>query len=479
MKKHCIFRKLFIVTVFSVLILVSTFADSNPYKITQQDLIYFALTDRFYDGDPSNDQNVHKKDLSAYHGGDFQGIIDKLDYIKSLGFTAIWISPVVANQVRGYHGYWPTDFYKTNEHFGSMDKLKELVATAHTKGIKIIVDLVVNHVGPMHPWCNDPQYANWFHHHGAIMNWDDQKEVEEGTTSNLPDLDQSNPEVKKYLIDMAKWWIEQVGFDGYRLDTVRHVSKDFWKEFVAEIKKEYPDFYFIGEVLDGRTTFVADYQKAGLDGLFDYPLYYMLNDVFKDDQPASRLIKMIQESHKCYTNPYLMGTILDTLDVPRFLDQINDMPEQRLKQGLAFMMTYTGIPVMYYGTEIGLSGGADPENRRDMNWSIKSPLTDYVRKLSVIRKTNKALTYGNFQVIKFGDDFLCYMRRFEDNSIITVFNLSDEEKRVELSLPAESRNEKGSLKELTESKSFKINKGVIKLVMGPRQVNIFSNRENN
>lgn len=472
--KHSILKRLLIIAAFGVLLLPNTFAATDIFKITQQDLIYFMLTDRFCDGDLSNDQNAHKKDLSAYHGGDWQGIINKLDYIKELGYTAIWISPVVANQIRGYHGYWATDFYKTNENFGSMEKLKELVKTAHAKGIKVIVDLVVNHVGGMHPWCSDPQYANWFHHRGPISNWSDQKEVEEGTTSNLPDLDQSNPEVKKYLIDMAKWWIAQVGFDGYRLDTVRHVPKEFWKEFVTEIKKEYPDFYFVGEVLDDRADYVAEYQNTGIDGLFDYPLYFGICDVFKADRPASRLIGMIKNCQNNYKNPYLMGTFLDNLDQPRFLNQITDLPEERLRQGLAFMMTYTGIPVMYYGTEIGFDGADDPNNRLDMDWSVKSPLKDYVKKLTTIRRTNKALTNGDFQIIQSKTDSLCYLRRFGNNLIVVAFNLSDENEQVELSLSNKNGNER-VLVDLLNDKKIKVDNGKIKLVMGPRQVKILGN----
>lgn len=461
------------VLIVGILLQVNVFAENNPAPINQEDIIYFAMTDRFYDGDALNNQNARKKDLGAYHGGDFQGVIDKLNYLKDLGFTAVWISPVVANQIRGYHGYWATDFYQTNENFGSMEKLKELVTTAHAKGIKVIVDLVVNHVGPSHPWVNDPKYEKWFNRRGAITNWNDQQEIEEGELSNLPDLDQRNPEVKKYLIDMAKWWIKETGIDGYRLDTVRHVSKDFWSEFAAEIKKEYPNFYLLGEVWDGRIGYVADYQKVGIDGLVDFPLYFALNDVFKNDQPASRLTSIIEECHDFYLNPYLMGTFIDNHDVPRFVNQLYDFPEERLKQAMAFMMTYTGIPVVYYGTEIGLDGGVDPSNRKDMDWTVKSSLTDYLKTLTGIRKTNKALTYGDFQLLAVEPDFLCYSRRFEEETIITAFNLSSRKKQAIVSLPNEFQAEKGQLTELINSKRVNYKQGKIKLKMNPRQTNIF------
>jgi alpha-amylase len=476
MKGIIILKRLFIIVSFSMLVLFSiTYADSNPYKITQQDLIYFMLTDRFYDGDLTNNQDVHKRDLSAYHGGDWQGIIEKLDYIKELGFTTIWISPVVANQTRGYHGYWPTDFYKTNEHFGNMEKLKELVDKAHQKGIKVIVDMVVTHTSKMHPWLSDPVYYNWYHHRGPIQNWNDQQELEEGELANLPHLNHNNSEVQKYLIDMAKWWIRETGIDGYRLDTARHVPKNFWKQFAVEIKKEFPDFYLIGEVFDGRADYVAAYQQAGIDGLEDYPLYFALKDVFAHNQPTERLISMIAQSRTVYPDINRMGTFIDNQDVSRFMSETSGQDgEAHLKQALAFEMTYTGIPIMYYGTEIGLEGQDDPNNRRDMDWSVQLPLTGYIKTLIKIRKANKALTCGDFQIINTDTDFLCYLRRSDENVIITLFNLSDQKKRVEFGLPVEFQSEKGLITDLMGSSKFRLIKGKTILVMNPYQVNIFS-----
>jgi alpha-amylase len=184
---------------------------------------------------------------------------------------------------------------------------------------------------------------------------------------------------------------------------------------------------------------------------------------------------MVNQCKANYPNAYLMGTIIDTHDVPRFMSQAyGEFAGERLKQALTFLMTYTGIPIMYYGTEIGLEGSDDPNNRRDMDWSVKSPLTDYVKTLTSIRKANNALMYGDFQLIKVEDEFLCYSRRFEENIIIAVFNLSDQKKQMTLSLPKEFQVESGQLTELLNSKGYKLKQGKVKLKMGPRQVNIFS-----
>lgn len=442
-------------------------------KITQEDMIYFVFTDRFNDGDTSNDQGVNKGDLGAYHGGDFQGIIDKLDYIKGLGFTAIWISPVVENQVRGYHGYWAIDYYKTNEHFGSMEKLKELVSKAHSKGIKVIFDLVVNHTGQLHPFVTDRQHEGWFHPKKNISNYNNQKEVEENWLAALPDFDQSNPEVRKYLIDMAKWWIKETGIDGYRLDTVRHVSKDFWEGFSREIKKDYPDFFLIGEVYNGDINYVADYQKTGIDGLVDFPMYYKINDVFRGSASAAKLGDAIAQTGT-YTNRYLMGTFIDNHDVPRFVNGLYDNKEDRLKSALAFEFTYTGIPVMYYGTEIGMEGGADPDNRRDMDFTKTSSVTDYVKKLAEIRKENKALIYGDIKVIVSDKDILSYVRKSGNNLILAVINFSKDKKDIKLSV-ADTIGNKGLLNNLLSVKGEELNikNGTVKLNIEPLSAGIY------
>lgn len=455
---------------------VKVFASNNSSKITNEDLIYFIMTDRFYDGDTSNDKDVIKGDLSAYNGGDFQGIIDKLDYIKNLGFTAIWISPVVENQSMGYHGYWATDFYKTNEHFGTMDKLKELVTKAHSKGIKVIFDIVLNHTGSLHPYVNNPKYTDWFHDYSEISDYNDQQQVENGWLAGLPDLNQDNPEVKKYLIDMAKWWIKETGIDGYRLDTTRHVPKSFWQDFSKEIKKDYPDFYLIGEVFNGDINYVGSYQNTGIDGLTDFPLYYAINDVFKDSKSAVELADAISNAGS-YKNRYVMGTFIDNHDVPRFVNQISSLQNERLESALTFMMTYTGIPIMYYGTEIGMDGGSDPDNRRDMDWSAKSSITDYIKKLVNIRKTNKALTDGDIKVLKADNNFISYSRKYQDNTVIVAFNTSDSKNSVQFDIPDQDKSNQKLAADLLTSKEYKIKNGKISLDMAPMQANVFVYKE--
>lgn len=461
--------------VFSLVLTLSiyTMSSGKTEKINQKDMIYFLLTDRFYDGDKSNDKGIINGDLSQYQGGDFQGVIDKLDYIKELGFTAIWISPVVKNDLGGYHGYWATDFYSTNEHFGTMEKLKELVNKAHEKGIKVIFDLVVNHTGPGNPMVDNPKYPNWFHEHINISDYNNQSEVENGWLAGLPDFNTENPEVKKYLIDMAKWWIAQTGIDGYRLDTVRHVPKDFWKDFVSEIKKDYPDFYFVGEVFNGDESYVGSYQKTGIDGLVDFPTYFAINDVFKGDKPASYLANLIYKESLTYNNRALMGTFIDNHDVDRFVNQVYRLKTQKLEGALTFMLTYTGIPIMYYGTEIGMDGGTDPDNRGVMDFSIKSPVTAYLKKLTALRKTNSALTDGDIKVLKSSDSFLSFVRNYNNNTVVTAFSTSESKQKITLNIPTKYIGKIKSIKDTISSKSYSVNNGKVTLNMDPIQSMIF------
>lgn len=460
-----------ITTVFFCLSTACTFsvdAAEQPLEpVGQEDIIYFIMTDRFYDGDSSNNYNVIPKDLGAYHGGDFKGITQKMDYLKELGVTAIWISPPYDNQSFGYHGYWVRDFYNTEEHFGTMEELRKLVKTAHAKGIKVLLDMVVNHTGLQHPWVTDEAYKDWFHDTGTIRNFNDPNELENGRLAGLPDLAQENPEVRKYFIENCKWWIEQTGVDGFRFDTVRHVPKDFWKELIQAIKKEYPDFYIIGEVFDGNLQNVASYQSTGMDGMLDFPMYFAIHDVFARSSAMQRLVGAINAG-KNLPNRHLWGTFVDNHDVQRFINVAGRNREKKLQQAITFMMTYTGIPVIYYGTEIGLNGGADPDNRRDMEWGKQSNIYPYLKKLINIRKNHPALTRGNFEILDYDDNYISYVRQYEDDVILTVFNTMNKENVKEVLL-TDSLSEKWNtaVDLLEQTKKYDVLGGKMKITLPP------------
>ncbi|MCX7884397.1 MAG: alpha-amylase family glycosyl hydrolase [Caloramator sp.] len=441
--------------------------NSNSYKnrtFSNRDIIYFIMTDRFCNGDTSNDYNVNKNDPFSYHGGDFKGIISKLDYIKSLGTTAIWITPVVENEDKGYHGYWAKDFTKVDPHLGSMDDLKNLVKEAHKRDIKVIVDYVVNHTGHNSPYLTDGKHEGWFHPKMDISNYDDPKECENGWLSNLPDLNQENPKVKKFLINNALWWIKETKIDGMRLDTVKHVPKSFWREFTKAIKEKYPNFYFLGEVWSGNPVFLEQYNECGIDGLTDYPLYYGIKSTFKPLGLTDGLISAIQQ-RDTYLKPELNGIFIDNHDNKRFITDISENKEDYLKLALSFIMTYPSIPVIYYGTEIAMEGDSDPDNRRDMEWdkTSNSNILNFYKKLTEIKNSNSAFASNNFKLLNYDSNFLSYSRWDNKNNIVVVMNVQDTNYKISV----DTQQNDGEYTDLLTNKTYKSESGKLNFELKP------------
>ncbi|RKD31220.1 alpha-amylase family glycosyl hydrolase [Thermohalobacter berrensis] len=433
---------------------------------SHKDLIYFIMTDRFYDGDKSNNnfKDVNKKDPKAFHGGDLKGIIKKLDYIKSLGATAIWITPVYKNQSYGYHGYWITDFNKLDPHLGTLEDLKKLVDQAHKRNIKVMLDYVVNHTGYKSPWLKDEKHKDWFHPKKDIHDWNDQTELENGWIYGLPDLDQSNPKVRNFLINNALWFIKETDIDGMRLDNVKHVPKDFWNEFAYRIKKEYPDFYLLGEVWSENPRYLELYHKLGIDGLTNYSLFKGIRETFTWYGKTSALINAIKRE-RFFSYPSINGVFLDNHYNKRFITAVGKHGDKYLKQALTFVMTYPAIPVIYYGTEIAMAGGDDPDNRRDMEWYRvdSSKMLKFYKKLVNLRQNNNALKEGKFRLLDYDEDFISYIRQKGKDSVIVVMNIRDKEKQVSINIPNDSKN----YKDILSNKVLKVNDKRLKINLKP------------
>jgi glycosidase len=371
------------------------------------DIIYLIMPDRFANGDPSNDDPAISRGLfdrrkpRYYHGGDLQGIVDRLPYLKDLGVTAIWINPIYDNNNRlnererydnaaitDYHGYGAVDYYGVEEHFGTLAKFRELVDAAHRLGIKVIQDQVANHVGPYHPWVKDPPTPNWFHgteaHHLAntwqtwtIMDPHATPQLRAPTLDGwfvdiLPDLNQDDPEAARYLIQNTLWWVGISGLDGIRQDTLPYVPRTFWRAWMAAIKHEYPSLRVVGEMFDGDPAKVSFFQggqarfdgvDSGVDTLFDFPTYFTLRHAFAEGKPLRETAETIGHDY-LYPNASLLVTFLGLHDVDRFMHETG-ATAQGLELAFTFLMTARGIPMIYYGDEIGLPGGGDPDNRRD------------------------------------------------------------------------------------------------------------------
>lgn len=447
--------------------------DSN---FSSKDLIYFIMPDRFYNADGSNDKfsDVNKNDPKAYHGGDLQGVIEKLDYIKSLGTTTIWITPVVKNEYGGYHGYWTNDFYSVDPHLGDMAILKKLVTEAHKRDMKVLLDHVVNHTGYKSPWLKDESKKDWFHPKMNISNWSDQKQIENGWLAGLPDLNQDNPEVKKYLLDNTLWWIEQTGVDGMRLDTVRHISMDFWQEFTETIKAKYPGFYFLGEVWNENSRYLEQYHKLGLDGLTNYSMFKGIRESFTKFGKTAPLISAINREVS-FSSPELNGIFIDNHDNTRLITQGGDHGKEYLKQALTFTMTYPSIPIIYYGTELGMKGGADPDNRRDMEWNNveNNEMLTFYKKLSNLRNTNPAIISGEFKLLDYDNYFISYMREKDKKSVVVVINLQNKEKDIVINIP----NNTKEFTDILTNQNYKTKDQRLEIKLKPLDLIILESKE--
>jgi alpha-amylase len=433
------------------------------------------MVDRFNNGDKTNDFKVNTEDLKEYNGGDFKGITDKLDYLKEMGFTAIWLTPVFDNEDKGYHGYWISDFYNTEEHFGTMEEFKSLVEEAHKRDMKVILDFVVNHVGPNHPWANDVEKKDWFHEKQPIVNWANQEEVENNWLYDLPDFDQENPETRKYLLDAAKWWIEETDVDGYRLDTVKHVPKDFWTEFAKEVKSVKDDFYLLGEVWHDDLRVVASYEKTGIDGFVDFPQNQHLRTTFaKPNQSLGWLFTSWERNKAFYSRPELLGNFMDNHDMSRFTRDIlinKQDPISRWKLALTYLYTAPGIPIIYYGSEIALDGAEDPGNRRLMEFDGDKELINHISKLGALRQKYPSLSRGDLEVLHEESGMAVYKRSYKGETLVVAINNTTKPQTVSLDkndLPLDME-----LTSLLTEERVKESNGKYSLTIDSEQVEIF------
>ncbi|HUA39070.1 MAG TPA: alpha-amylase family glycosyl hydrolase [Candidatus Sulfopaludibacter sp.] len=474
------------------LFLIPSFAATGENPFWQRQSIYQIITDRFYDGDPSNDNADGNYDPTGHrgtsvHGGDFKGIEEKLDYLKSLGATAIWISPVVLNARGEFHGYAGLDFYKVDPHWGTMADLRHLVQAAHARGILVIDDIVVNHGGnlvdsadpgypdfkyppagyhlrfrdparqyppPFDLNATHPSLTNLFHDNGFIQDYHDPVQVELGELGGLDDFRTETPYVRAQMEKIYEFWIQQAGFDAFRIDTVKHVEVGFWRDWCPAIRafaaaRGKPDFFMFGEVLDhsdakcGSYTGMMGGGPFKLDSVLDYPLYFKIKSVFAE---ATGGTKQIVEHYRAVSANYdpsaqnQLVTFLDNHDQPRFLS-VPGATVARLKVALIFLYTAQGIPCLYYGTEQAFNGGKDPFDREDMfagrfewgpslgdNFDMTHPLFQLVARLNNFRRLYPVLQTGiqsNLWAGAGGPGLFAYIRRLGTQQVFVVFNTAE------------------------------------------------------
>jgi glycosidase len=425
------------------------------------DVIYLIMPDRFANGDSSNDvPSVDRADRRMYHGGDLRGIIKRLSYLEDLGVTALWLTPLYENSdglqqsrsgpYSSYHGYGAVDFYAIEQRFGTFEILRELVDAAHTRGIKIILDQIANHTGEDHPWAAAPPTGTWLHarNGGPLELWsitdphaspEIRRRTLEGWFANrLPDLNQNDEEVARYLIQNTLWWIGMTGIDGIRQDTVPYVPRPFWQKWNAAIKREYPGLTVVGEVFSEDAAVVTAFRDAGFDSLFDFPLYFALRRVFIDSAQPRELARSVARDW-LLPNSERLVTFLGLHDVPRFRHKGT---AQGLRDAFTFLLTTRGIPLIYYGDEIGMTGAEDPDNRRDFpgGWSDdprnafeasgrtadENAIHGHLRKLLHLRRTSAALRGGALLNLHADASSYVYARRAGRETIIVSIGAASE-----------------------------------------------------
>jgi glycosidase len=456
--------------------------------LTLDDVIYLIMPDRFANGDPVNDDPAEfpgshdRNNPRAWHGGDLRGIEQRLDYLRSLGVTTLWLTPIVKNgATEDYHGYGAVDLYAVDPHLGTLTDYQQLVQAAHKQHMKILFDVVPNQVGLKHPWVAHPPIPDWFHgdaeHHltaassvkasfygkvnpketanGALESLADphappqlRRGLTEGWSAGiLPDMNTENPLVAQYLTENSIWWAEISGLDGYRIGAFPCVSRTFWEQWHAGLRKLYPRLSTIGEVSHPDPTVTSFFQggRTGWDGvdtqltaLFDFPLYSTLREVL-NGAPVGKLANLLRQD-SLYPHPDFLVPFFGNHDTTRLGDATQGS-SGRLKLAFGLIFTIRGIPEIYYGDELEMTGGRDPDNRHDFpgGWTedarnaftkagrtrAQEDIFGYVQSLLRLREQHPALRRGKLWSLASDDSTYIFLRETEEERILVAFHAGD------------------------------------------------------
>lgn len=428
-----------------------------PQESWRDAVLYFVIVDRFADGDSRNNAGVDRNARGTFHGGDLAGLRQQLDEIADLGATAIWITPVVKNidgfvtgagfPDWGYHGYWADDFYQTDPRFGSEADLKAFVDDAHVRGIKVLLDVVYNHAGYDSNYLKNPQTRSWLRIEAlGTCGQDDVTSC----VSGLPDFKTELPEVRDYLLEAHIALAERVGLDGFRLDTVKHVAHDFWREHRRRTRERLgDDFFLIGEVWGGDAQsldpwFSGDEMDAGFDFSFQ-------GNALAWVQGRGRTVAFDRylKGREKVRQGYLLSPYLSSHDVPGALFQLQG-DRALFRLAAILQLTAGGVPMIYYGEEVGRPGGDWPENRSDMPWGDRKVQpgagdardealrADY-KKLIAIRRAHPALSRGVHTPVSSEGDLLVFLKRDEagGDAVVVAVNRGTSPATAAFDAPAE------------------------------------------
>ena len=449
------------------------------------DVLYLVMPDRFANGDPSNDEikgmkeGLDRNEPYGRHGGDIQGIIDHLEYVSEMGFTAVWLNPVLENDQpeASYHGYATTDFYKVDKRLGTNEDYRKLGELTKENGIKLIMDMIFNHCGSEHWWMYDMPSSDWINYypeyiitnHRRTLNQDphmsdyDSRIFTDGWfVPTMPDLNLRNPFMANYLIQNSIWWIEYIGLSGIRMDTYPYPYKWAMAEWNKRVLREYPDFNIVGEEWSLNPAIVSYWQKGQtnfdgyrgeLPGLMDFPLQNALSVSLTEAEGwASGLIRLYETlaSDFLYPDPDNLVVFPDNHDMSRFFMQVG-MDVDLFKLGIAFILTTRGIPQIFYGTEILMShteGNDHGHIRKDFpgGWegdkingftgrgltTRELEIKDYFKNLLNWRKNCTVIHEGKMTHFVPQDGVYVYFRHSNEGKVMVVLNKNVHETILEL-----------------------------------------------
>lgn len=467
------------------------------------DVMYLIMADRFCDGNSANNNigdsldKFTSNDLDGRKGGDIEGIISKLNYLKDLGVTSVWITPMLENNMwMSYHGYAATDLYKIDPRFGSNELYKELIDKAHDKGLKIIMDHVSNHIGINHWWMRDLPFASWIN--GTVenhlpnnhnkMTFPDPYSPGESVdltwdgwfTNYMVDLNQANPFLNKYLIQSTIWWIEYSGIDGIREDTYPYCNQYGMAKWNKAILDEYPNFNIVGEIWTGEPAFLAAYQQKNkfgvhLDTYLPCVTDFALSDAFRNYLSGKNGLEgifNILAQDFLYHDPTNLLTFFDNHDITRGLFVANRDIE-KYKIALTILLTTRGIPKILYGSEIGMVGekshgtirspfpggfendtqnAFDECNRSD----YQNDIFNFTQELLELRKKYKSLSEGSLTHFYPFNNVYVYLRETKDESTMIIVNGSDVDSEIDLNNYKETLGSTKEIKNLKSNNKFDI-----------------------
>ncbi|WP_349410202.1 alpha-glycosidase [Pseudalkalibacillus sp. SCS-8] len=409
---------------------------------------YQIFPERFANGDPTLDPegtlpwNSVSPEVDSFFGGDFQGVIDHLDHLVALGVTGIYFTPIF--KAHSNHKYDTIDYFEIDPQFGDKETFKELIRQCHSRGIRVMLDAVFNHSGYFFEPFQDvlknqdnSKYKDWFHIHEFPIKEEPVPSYDAfAFVPSMPKLNTENPDVRDYLLNVGKYWVEEFDIDGWRLDVANEVDHAFWRDFRKAVKSIKPEVYILGEIWHDSMPWL---QGDQFDAVMNYPFTNAVLDYFAkgtiDGKAFTEQITKWMVAYPMNVNDVAFN-LLGSHDTPRILT-IADGDKNRVKQLFLFQLTFPGTPCIYYGDEIGMDGKGDPDCRKCMVWEEEQQdveLFRFVSKLIHLRKKHRALQGdGTFRFLTQEDvDILVYERRFEDETIAILINTTGEEKRVVL-----------------------------------------------